>query len=309
MGEHLTPGIYSPHDVPMARYVADDLCAVPTLSCGVARLLVGRTSAHAREEHPRLNPDYEEITSDAFDLGSACHDWLLGDGANIQWGDFPDFRSKIAKDWRETVRECDEIPMLEKHRERIERVCMRAKEQIKALPIAKDWSRAENEVTVIASVGETPYASAGGGVLCRCRPDRWADALQIVFHYKTTGADAANYAGIYTRAGFDFTAAWYRRLCGGRQIFLVQEMQPPYLLQAYEATEVSLDIVDRKVQYALDLWKACLESDLWPGYPPTIREIYPFESREDAWIERELIGETTPEAIAASIAAYKEMLA
>lgn len=296
----LGPGVYSASEVPMERYVLDDLCEQPTLSSSVAKLLVseGRTPAHARMAHPRLNPDYEHEHKDAFDLGSACHDWLLGDGATVEWIDANDWRTLAAKDAREAARSSGQVPMLEKHRAKVEAVCRQAKAQIKALPDAfgDDWVRAESELTAITEID---------GVLCRGRPDRWFRHYGPVFHYKTTDLCAANWRGVYTRLQFDFTAAWYQRLCGGRQIFLVQEMRPPYLMKCYEPTEISMSLASRQVDYAITLWRQCLMLDVWPGYKPEIEPIEPYDSPSDAWAEREIVGETTPEAIDAYVEAWK----
>lgn len=296
----LTPGVYSPADVPMERYVLDDLCEQPTLSNSVAALLVSRTPAHAREAHPRLSPAYEVASKDAFDLGSACHDWLLGDGATVAWIDAKDWRTKDAKAAREVARYDGMVPMLAKHRERVEAVCRQANAQIMALPFARQWSASVSELTVISAID---------GVLCRGRPDRGIHTGDITFHYKTTEANAAAFEPIYTRMQYDFTAAWYRRLCGGRQIFLVQEMQAPFLLVAYEPTEESMALADRKVQFALALWRRCMERDHWPGYPPVIQPIEPRSWNEEQWVTRELDGETSPEAIEAYLDACKEGMA
>src|SRR3990167_5120693 len=58
--------------MPMAEYQGDP-GPEPSLGPGIAKLLVTRSPAHAWAAHPRLNPEYREKESSAFDLGSAAH--------------------------------------------------------------------------------------------------------------------------------------------------------------------------------------------------------------------------------------------
>ncbi|MBW4971899.1 hypothetical protein KZY98_15680, partial [Croceibacter atlanticus] len=65
----LSPGTY---DLPAEVYHADQMCAVPTLSSSLARLMLARSPRHAWHASPRLNPDHQSDDRKTFDIGRAA---------------------------------------------------------------------------------------------------------------------------------------------------------------------------------------------------------------------------------------------
>ena len=49
--------------------------------------------------------------------------------------------------------------------------------------------------------------------------------------------------------------------------FVCQETYPPYALSVVGLAPDSMTIAEKKIMYAMDVWRTCLEEDEWPGYP------------------------------------------
>lgn len=71
------------YHLPSADYHADP-CKTPSLSASLADTILSGTPRHAWLESPRLNPDHEPVEKRAFDIGSAAHEVLLGNGKSEQ---------------------------------------------------------------------------------------------------------------------------------------------------------------------------------------------------------------------------------
>jgi hypothetical protein len=92
--------------------LAEDYHADPALSSGIAKLLIDRSPAHAWTAHPSLNPAWEREVEDKFDIGTAAHRLLLEGEDCIVEGDYKDWRSKEAKEFKEDARALNQIPLL-----------------------------------------------------------------------------------------------------------------------------------------------------------------------------------------------------
>ena len=108
MRPRMEPGVY---DLDAAAYHADP-CPEPSLSSSIGKLIVGRSPLHAKCAHPRLNPDYQPRESGKFDLGSTVHKLILGKGAEVVAIEADDWRTKAAKEARDTARGDGKTPML-----------------------------------------------------------------------------------------------------------------------------------------------------------------------------------------------------
>ena len=100
----------------------------------------------------------------------------------------------------------------------------------------------------------------------------------IVPDYKTA-ADASN-AG-FTRSsasyGYFQQCAWYldgvRALLDADDaafVFIVQEKEPPYLVNVVEMTDSYRAIGDYRNEAAVRIWQQCMETGVWPGYPTDV---------------------------------------
>lgn len=270
----VTAGI---HSIPAAAYHADPAEA-PSLSAGICKQLLTGSPLHAWSAHPRLNPAYREERKDVFDFGSAAHAALL-EGLDIcQVVDADDWRTKSARDERDAVREDGKVPLLRKDHERLCELVDTVRGQVVEMDVMP---------SVLAEFGRperTLIWQEPNGVWCRARPD-WLHADgRMIDDVKTTSALANPQAWARKQLwayGYDVQAAFYRR--GHRALtgvtpdwrFVVCESNPPYAVSVVGLSEWALDLADRKVERAIELWGRSLATDDWPGYSRQVTIVDP----------------------------------
>ena len=121
-------------------------------------------------------------------------------------------------------------------------------------------------------------------VWCRARPDWMRADRKLILDYKSTAGSAEPSAWIRNQMvpmGFDVQAVHYMQgrahIDGialpsprGRWLFLVQENYPPYECSFVGLSPATLEIAQRKWEFALALWQSCIKNDRWSGYPRQI---------------------------------------
>jgi len=259
------PGVY---EIPAEDYHADNFLPEPSLSASIAKLLVtpGATPMHARHECPRLNPDYEPKELEKFDLGAAAHALLLDPG-KFAIIDAADWRTKAAKDERDGARMRGLIPILTHQWESITQMVLAAREQLDAHQDGPMFTDGTPEATIIW---------LEDGVYCRARLDWRPKKSRIFPDYKSTAASAD--PDLWSRTmygmGADMQAAFYLRgiralnLCDRPEFrFVVQENFKPYALSVIGLMPGALELADRQVARAIEIWRECRRANRWPGYP------------------------------------------
>lgn len=281
----LIPGVC---DVPADLYHADDICDTPTLSAGVANVLVTRSPRHAWTIHPKLNPDYQPREDGKFDLGTAVHAILL-QGANIiATVPFDDWRKAEAKELREAARQEGKVPLLAKDAERAWTMAEATQTQLvqhEARPIPFTDGKPE----------QTLVWTESNGVVCRARLDWLRDDHAAIDDLKTTSASADYRKWGRTAFGFgaEVQVAFYLRGCekvlGVRPAwrYVVVETYPPYALSVVDLAPSALAIADDKVERAITLWHDCLEADHWPAYDNRVASLEIPTYVEMDWLERD----------------------
>lgn len=277
----LTAGIH--HGIPEADYHRDP-CPAPSLSSGIIRALQ-RSPAHAFHQHPRLGgaPD---TASQAKDDGTVLHGMILGTKESWRVLDFPDWRTKEAKEARDAARQAGAIPLLQHH---FDALCETAAGIVANMP---PLPQGLPEATLIWQEGET---------WCRARVDWLADnATTPLYDLKTTGlsADPAQWQRNLVST-YCIQAAWYLR--GARALglkpreftFIVAETEPPHGVSVMACAPSLLAYAEREIDRALALWRRCLANGQWPGYPTATAYV-----EAPAWLlerqeERRFLEETT----------------
>lgn len=280
------PGFYS--DMAADVYHADP-APEPSLSSSIAKTLISRSPAHAYAKHPKLGGTYEPDTSRKMDVGSCAHALLLGRGAKIHVIDAKSYQTNAAKAERDDARERGEIPVLLADYELASDMVSAARGALDAAGEIAAFADAQAELVAIAE---------DRGMWMRAMVDRFDEKNLVIWDYKTTTASAAPEAvgRLIESMGYDVSAAHYQHVFGvirpewrGRMTFrwLIQEAEPPY-----EATICTLDgtgreIGARKAAFARGLWRDCMTSGVWPGYPRgLVTASYPAWA-ESRWLERE----------------------
>jgi hypothetical protein len=265
-------------DIPETRYHADDLLHVPTLSSSVAREML-RSPLHGWTAHPRLNPEYKQRESAAFDFGRAVHRVVLGKG-----GDYvaiPDellsddgaIRSKAARDWVAEARAQGLTPLKNETIDQILTVSGAVMRRLGEMGIHIDPAR--SEVTALAEVD---------GVWCRARFDNLPERGNVFYDLKTTtdaGPDAVIRA--VENYGYDLQIAHYQAVLEAatgqrrRARLIFVEREPPYEISVVELLDDPnseadwMAVARAKAGQARRLWRDCLASNQWPGYPRAVQ--------------------------------------
>lgn len=297
MSKITTPGIYP--DISAEDYFAD-CCPTPSLTQSIAKVLLDRSPAHARLEHPRLAPPVaEDEPAEKYDaakaIGNAAHRELIGRGKVLAVGDFPAWQSKEAKAFRAAAVADGQEPILAKHRARASALVVAARQQLHAAEWPDAFSKGQGEVVV---------AWQEDGLWFRTLID-WMVSPVELYDLKTSGISCAphNIGRVAADAGWDIQAAMHERAldavdpknAGRRRFrFVAVENEPPYALVPVEMSEVWMTMGRKKLGIAIDIWRECMAADKWPAYPATpITPEYPgyMESR---WLAREVAEYSEP---------------
>lgn len=287
----LQPGIYA--DFPEAAYFGDP-CPTPSLTQSVAKVLIERSPAHARLEHPRLaaaaiEDDAAEKYDAAKAIGNAAHKLILGRGRQIAVGDFDSFRSKDAKTWRAEQEAAGKLIVLAHHMARAEELAKAAPAQLAA---------ASHERAFAGGQAEVMLAWKEGNLWFRSLVD-WMGDTQTIYDVKTSGMSVAPHviAERPSTDGWDIQAAMIERGldvldpagAGRRKFhFVAIENEPPYALTVVRISEGDLTLGRKKLAYAIDLWSRCLAANAWPAYRAETIISRPKPWAETQWLAREI---------------------
>lgn len=290
------PGVYA---LPEAEYHADP-APVPSLSSSLCKTLLYRSPLHAWMEHPRLNPNFVPTERAEFDLGTAAHALFLeGRSAGIEVidpKDYPGKKGGIPDGWtndaireaRDKARAAGKVPMLPHQYEKVV-------EMVDAAKLA--WAANEDlaGIPFLDGKAEQSIFWREGATWLRARPDWLSNDRKLIVDYKTTAASASPEDWVRTMlgCGYDIQAPFYlrgNRATGGDErakfVFLVQETEPPYACSWIGMPPSFIAMGDAKVEHAIALWRLCMESDRWPGYPTRICWMDAPSWAESRWAER-----------------------
>lgn len=126
------------------------------------------------------------------------------------------------------------------------------------------FEQGQAEVSMFAEVAD---------VRCKGRADWIAPALHLICDVKTTqnaGRDA--FSRDAARYGYHRQAFFYRRLYAAATyqsepifVHLVVESAPPYDVAFFELDTEAIDAGNRQIDEALEIWRRCEFSGIWPG--------------------------------------------
>lgn len=255
-----------------AEYHADTLGDTPTLSASTACTLISKTPAHAYTEHPRLNSAYVALEpKKAWDIGTVVHSLLLEGTDNVHVVEgYDDWRGKDARTEAEAARVAGQVPMLRKEWDQASAIVDACRDELAC------WDDLEPLLLADGLPERTlTWTDERFGVACRCRPDWLRNDYTVIEDVKTTarGADP----GFFARKtvpdyGYDLRAAMYLRGVktafgvDARWRWIVVETSPPYVVSVVTPSETMLAVGNAKLDRALELWRDCLDTGLWPAY-------------------------------------------
>lgn len=264
-----------------------DPCPEPSLNSTTARVLLTKTPAHAKAQHPRLSDvPLEPRTSDAMDMGTAVHQLLLRDD-RVEVADFPDWRKLEARTWRDETRANGRIPMLRHQWDKANAIANAIRDNIK--PLAKP-------TPFTAGTPEATLTWQEDDVWLRARLDWLRDDLTVIDDLKLTSRSAdPSWDRQIWNMGYDVQAALYVRAVEAlhgvtpRFRWIVAESYPPYAVAAVWLDEPDMFAARVQVDTAIQVWRECMRSGRWPAYPTetrvAVRPGWAARAREDAWGE------------------------
>lgn len=270
-----SPGVY---DIPDAQYHADDVCPMPSLNSGVAKIHAQaaageKSDRHAWQEHPRLNPNHKPVNKDIYDSGRLRHALMLGQPHLVKIVEgYDDWKKPAARDIRDDIRNAGLTPALAHKFAEAEAMVRAARAQIaihQDFPASFTNGRPEQTLVWFEGDGDNRIA-------CRARLDWLHDGGNVFPDLKTTDASAGEEWSKRTlySTGADIQESFYRRgikavLEIERPIFTfcVVETYAPYALMFHTPTAEAQAAADAKVDAAIQRWRWCMKHNAWPGYP------------------------------------------
>lgn len=272
-------------EIPEFAYHADDIDPDrPSLSRSVIHAMCSKSPAHGRAIHPKLNPTAEIETKREFDVGTVCHQLLLEGAAGVQVIAYDSWRTNAAKAQAAEARAHGLIPLLEHEWQKVDDMMTAVRPQLAAIdPVPFTDGAAEQTITWEHE-----------GVLLRARPDWIRDDLSLVEDFKTASSAAPEtWSKRAIDYGYDLQAVLYRMgvqmATGAFPAYrcIVVEKQPPYLVTEFRFAPDALTLAHRKVMWAIDMWRRCLETGVWPGYAAETCWVTLEPWHEARWLDRE----------------------
>ncbi len=272
--------------MPAREYHADP-CPAPSLSSGIAKILLAKSPRAAWFAHSKLNPNAVREDESKFDIGTSAHAMLLeGDSSGIVVVEADDWRTKAAREARDAAHAAGKTALLARHADDVRAMVDVAKTFIANSEIAGLWDDAKSEQTIIWQEQET---------WLRTRLDRLTTDRRIAFDYKTTGdASPDVFLRQIPRMGYHIQESFYRRSVRAlghddpRFVFLAQEVEAPYDCALYGCEPGMQAIADAKVDAAISKWRTCLATGNWHGYSGRVHWC-----SAPAWLQAEAEGMLT----------------
>ena len=245
--------------------------SAPGLSAGVLTTLLDECPAAALFAYESRGGNGD--ADDGSDAGSIGHSILLEQSeACVAVIEADDWRTKAAKEAREIARASGKTPILAHKLPIIRAMVKSAGDFISELRAEEPavWAAfqpdgGKSEVTVLWDDDGTP---------CKLRVDRLSSDARVAVDAKFTGQSAEPDA--YSRSRISemaIRAAWYRRGIKAafetvpEYLFLVTQQSAPFLSSLIGVEPALAAYGDAEVERGLAVWRHCLASGEWPGYP------------------------------------------
>jgi hypothetical protein len=271
----------------------------PTLSSHIAAKLLRSTPLHAWTCHPRLNPAFAPEQSTKFSRGSVAHELALGRGNGFVVVDAPAWTTKAAREERDQAFAEGRTPILAAQYEEAHTIARaiwkRLGEITETADLVVDGVLAPHAKTERVLIWNDP-----GGVLCRSMLDLADLDYGEIYDIKTTDNPLGDepLARLIDSLNYDLAAAFYIR--GTASIFpslegrikwrwIFAETCEPFEVRLIEADNAMIALGDRKAALAIEKWRKCIESNVWPGYPAKVTRLAPSKWAINSVIEREIV--------------------
>ena len=253
-------------NIPHAEYLQ-----MPALSVsGMKQLLPPSCPALFKHYQSNRRPEKR-----AYDFGHLVHGLVLGDGPTIVTLPYPDWRTKSAQAAAKEAHAAGDVPILWHEFSQ----GMAAASAVLRNPTAADLlarGRPEQTLTWTDPTGVPMRARVDW--LPDKRPGQQFTAVDL----KTTGGSAHPSEFARQAAKFEYVmqAAHYMdgiKACGLDDdpafVLIVVETSAPHLVSLVQFDEYDLQIGREKIAEAVNIYRGCVESGVWPGYSEEVQTI------------------------------------
>ena len=284
--------------------------APPTLNNSLVKILNSQSPQHAWVQHPRLNPAYQPKHAAQFDRGKACQALIYGGEDQIVVIDAADYRTKAAKEQRDTARAAGKFPMLTGQVDEAVAMFEALERQLAVL--------GDNPRIFRGGVHEGTAVWKEGTVWCRARIDWLIETSPghwLAVDYKTTETSVRpdDYERTFYNLGYHLQAEFYSRgieaTMDAKSVtfgFIAQEVSPPYAIAPVKASAENAGPYAREqVDNAIKVWEECLATDQWPGYPVRWAELDPPRYMAFKWDDESMQRQANPNQFAKACQCYR----
>lgn len=278
--QQLQPGIYE--GLPMEEYLA-----MPACSASLLLTLLDRCPRAAWFDS-WMNPRRPARSSTpAQSVGTLAHELLL-EGSKKQLaiidpldhpaektGNIPDgWTNKSIKAARDAALAAGKIPVFPATAAAVEAMVTEARAYLAS--VGQDEPAVHDLFQPGGGRSEVTIVWEEHGCLFRMRPDRLALDFSLQGDVKTTKTTAEPDRWGRTQLfgmGYYIAAAFYQRglehATGKRSpyVYVAQEQDPPHLCSLIGLDPMAQQLGRRKAERAIAIWKECVKTGIWPGYP------------------------------------------
>jgi hypothetical protein len=257
------PGVY---ELPEEAYHADPVPGGSLSSSGARKLLPPSCPAIFHYERGHSLPPRKE-----FEVGSAAHKLALGVGPELVLVDRERWDTKEVKEEVAKIRAWGGIPLKRGEYEQVHAMAAVLRAHPRFGDLFGDDGVAEQSLF---------WQDRETGVWCRARPD-WMTPQRLVDYKTTTDVSLGHISSAIASYGYYIQAPFY--LAGAVELdmvapdaeftFVFQSKTPPYLVSAVEVDDAGMRIGYQRMVHALEIFRDCTESGIWPGYSPDIETV------------------------------------
>lgn len=253
------PGVY---EMPEDEYHAS-----PALSSTGARKLLP-PSCPALFQYERENSVGHKRE---FDFGHAAHMVVLGAGPDLHVVDAGNYQTKAAREDRDAAYARGDVPLLPAEFDTVQAMAGALRQHPRAAELFAEDGVAEQSLF---------WTDQETGVQCRARLD-YLTTNRIVDYKTTTNVHPGHIAKAVDNFGYHQQDDWY--LTGAIELdlvapdaeflFVFQSKTPPYLVTVVELDDIAVKIGRERNRLALEIFRDCTETGVWPSYSDGIEVI------------------------------------
>lgn len=262
-------GIYSADELTLEQY-HQDIVPGGSLSSSGARALLD-PGCPAQFHHDRQQP---QPVKREFELGTAAHHLVLGEGPDLVRVDADEWRTAAVKAEVAAIRDRGAIPLKPDTYQQVQDMADALRRDPLAGPLLTP-GRGTPEQSLY-------WADPATGVVCRCRPDWLMELPDITICVDYKAIRDASPRGLSKAIGdyhYHQQAAFYldgiQQVLGkpARFVFVAQSKTAPYLLTTRELAEADVAIGRAKNAKALRIYAECERTGVWPDWTGPVDEI------------------------------------